>query len=118
MKIFGREPTVIIQTVAGVLAILVAFKIPNLTAEQAGLIIAVIYALLGALNAFLVRPIAPAAFTGLVGASASLLATYGFHLTQEQVGSISTALVSLIVLLTRVQVSPVNDPRPPEQVVG
>jgi hypothetical protein len=118
VKIFGREPTVIIQTIAAVLSLLVAFKIPNLTAEQAAQIIAVIYAVLGAVNAVLVRPVAPAAFIALVGAVASLTASYGLHFTQEQIGSVAVAITSVIVLLTRSQVTPVADPRPPEQVVS
>lgn len=118
MKILGREPTVIIQTLAALLGIGVAFGLPNLSAEQAGFIIAAIYALLGAFNAFAVRPIAPAAFIGAVGAIAALTAAYGLEFSQEQIGSVSSALVAVIVLLTRAQVSPVNDPRPPEQVVS
>lgn len=118
MRVFGREPTVIVQTLAAILALGVAFKLPNLTTEQAGLIIAAVYAVLGAFNAFAVRPVAPAAFIGLVGAVAALTGAYGLHFSQAQVGSVSAALVSVIVLLTRGQVSPVADPRPAEQVVS
>lgn len=108
----------IIQTIAAGLAILVAFGFPGLSAEQAGLIVAAIYAGLGVINALAVRPVAPAAFTGLVGAVAAVATSYGLNFTQEQVGTVSAGLVSVIVLLTRGQSTPIADPRPPEQVVG
>jgi uncharacterized protein (DUF697 family) len=106
MRIFGREPTVVIQTLATLLSLLVAFGFDGLSAEQAALIIAAIYAGLGAVNALAVRPIAPAAFIGAVGAVAALAASYGLDFSQEQIGSVSAALVSVIVLLTRSQVTP------------
>lgn len=113
MRIFGREPTVVIQSLAALLSIAVAFKVPGLSAEQAGLIIAAIYAVLGAVNAYTVRPVTPAAFISAVGAVTALTAAYGLSFTQEQVGSISSAIVAMIVLLTRSQVSPVNYPPVP-----
>lgn len=118
MKIFGREPTLIIQSVSALLAIFVAVGIPNLSTDQAALIIAALTATLGVVNAIMVRPVAPAAFIGLVGAVAALLAGYGFDVSQAVVGAISAAVVSVLALLTRVQVTPAADPRPPEQVVG
>ena len=118
MRIFGREPTVIIQSIAAALAILVSFGFKGLSAEQAGLIIAAIWAVLGAVNALATRPVAPALFISAVGAVAAVLTSYGLHVTQEQTGSIAAGLVSVIVLLTRVQVTPITDPRPSEQVVG
>jgi hypothetical protein len=118
VKIFGREPTLVLQSLSALLAVFVAVGLPNLSAEQAALIIAALTAVLGVVNALLVRPVAPAAFIGLVGAVAALLAGYGLDVSQAVVGAISAAVVSVLALLTRVQVTPVADPRPPEQVVG
>ena len=106
MKIFDREPTLVIQFVSALLAIGVSFQIPGLSSDQATLIVAALVAVLGVANAVLVRPIAPAAFVGLVGAVAALLAGYGFDLSQELVGSISAAVVVGLALLTRGQVTP------------
>lgn len=118
MRIFGREPTLFIQSISAILAVFVAVGIPGLSATQAALIVAVLTAALGVLNAVVVRPIAPAAFTGLVASLAALLAGYGLELSQELVGSVSAAVVVLLALLTRGQVTPVADPRPADQVVG
>jgi hypothetical protein len=118
VKIFGREPTLVLQSLSAVLSVFVAVGIPNLSAEQAGLIIAVISAALGVVNAVMVRPVAPPAFIGFVSAGAALLSAYGLELSQELVGSVTVAVVAVLALLTRGQVTPVADPRPPEQVVG
>lgn len=118
MKIFGREPTLILQTLSGLMSVLVAFGLPGLTAEQATLAIAFLTALVGVVNAVMVRPVAPPAFIAFVGAGAALLSGYGLELSQQQVGSVTVAVVSALALLTRGQVTPVADPRPPEQTVG
>lgn len=110
MKIFGREPTLVLQTISALLSILVAVGIPQLSANQAGLIVAAISAGFGVVNAFLVRPVAPTAFVGLVGAAAALLAAYGLDVSQMVVGSISAATVAVLTLLARAQVTPVVDP--------
>lgn len=118
MKIFGREPTLILQSISALLAVFVAVGIPSLTAETAALIVALIAAGIGVVNAVMVRPLAPAAFTGFIAAGAALLAGYGLELSQEVVGSVSAAVVVLLALLTRGQVTPSADPRPADHVVG
>lgn len=118
MKILGREPTLIIQSMSAVLSVIVALGVKNLSAEQASLVIAVITAGFGLVNAIAVRPIAPAAFIAFIGAGAALLAGYGLEVSQELVGSITVATVAVLALLTRGQVTPVADPRSPEIVVG
>lgn len=118
MKIFGREPTLVLQALSAVLAILVTFGFSGLSAEQAGLIVAALGAGIGVLNALLVRPVTPAAFTGLVAATAALLTSYGLDLSQELVGSVQVAVIALLALVTRVQVTPVTDPRPNSDIVG
>lgn len=115
MKIFGREPTLVLQAISALLSIFVAVGLPNLSAEQAGLIIAAVSAVFGVVNAFLVRPVAPTAFVGLVGAGAALLAAYGLDVSQSVVGSVSAATIALLTLLARGQVTPVVDPDPRTQ---
>lgn len=118
MKIFGREPTLILQAVSALLSIFVAVGMPGLTAEQAALVVAAISAVFGVVNALAVKPVAPAAFIGLVGAVAALVTGYGLEVSQELVGAISASVVTILALLTRVQVTPVRDPRPASDVVG
>jgi hypothetical protein len=107
MLIFGREPTLILQSIGAALGIFVALGVPGLSAQQAALIIAFLTGVIAVVNAIAVRPIAPAAFIGLVGASAALLAAYGFDVSQPVVGAVSSAVVVFLALLTRGQVSPV-----------
>lgn len=111
LKIAGREPTLVIGAVGSALSILVGFQLDWLDARQAALIVLVLNAILGALNAAAVRPIAPAAFTYLVGAVAALCAAYGLDVGQEMVGSINGLVLSVLLFLTRGQVTPAADPR-------
>lgn len=118
MKVFGREPTLLLQAISAILSIGVAVGLPGLSAEQSALVVAVISAFFGVVNALAVRPVAPAAFIGLVGAVAALVTGYGLEVSQELVGSISATVVTVLALLTRVQVTPNADPRPASDVVG
>lgn len=111
-KIFGREPTLILQSISALLAVVVTFGLPGLSATQAALIVAALSAAVGVVNAVLVRPIAPAAFTGLVAALAALVAGYGLDVAQQTVGAVQVAVVAVLALITRNQVSPVADPQP------
>lgn len=116
--IFGREPAAIIGGVVSVAAILVAFNLDWLTAKQAGGIDAFLTALAAAWIAFKVRPIAPTLLVGVITTGATLAATYGFELSQSQVGSIAAASVALLtVLVIRPQSTPKADPRTIDGVV-
>lgn len=118
LNLIRREPTLILSAVSGLLAIVVSFGFDALSAEQAGLIVAVLSAVIGLVNAVAVRPVPPAAFTGFIAAGAALLTSYGLNFTQEQVGSVQVAVVALLALVTRMSVTPVSDPRPASDVVG
>lgn len=109
MRILGREPTLWLQSLSAVLALLVTFGWDNLTAEQAGAMVAVLTALVGVANAVAVRPWQPAMFTGLITAGAVLAGTYGFDLAQEKIGALQVAVTAVMTLLTRVQVSPARE---------
>ncbi len=113
MKILGREPTLVIQAISALLGVFVTFGLPGLSATQAAAIVAVLTAVTTAINAAMVRPIAPAAFTGLVTAIAVLVAAYGLEVSQETVGAVQVAVVGVLALLTRTQVSPTSGPTPP-----
>ena len=115
MKIFGREPALLIATVSAGLSLLVTFQF-GLSAEQSGAIFAVKIAVFAAATAAVTRPIAPSAFTGLVAAVAALLAAYGLELSAEKVGAINAVVLASLALLTRVQVSPAAAPTRPTGV--
>lgn len=112
MKIFGREPTLVLQTIQGLLALLVTFQFPWLTEEHAGLWVAAIAALFASINGWMVKPTSPAVFVGVVLAGAALISGYGFDLKPEMVGAVNGALTALLTLAFRNQVTPEADPLP------
>jgi hypothetical protein len=105
MKIFDREPALIVNTVSALLSLIVTFNI-GMSGEQAGAIVAVTSAVFGVIVAAATRPIAPSAFTAAVAAGAALLAAYGLDVSAETVGATNAAALAALALLTRGQVSP------------
>jgi len=106
MKLFGREPVVVLNTLSAVLGLIVSLGVTSLTAETAGAIVGVATAILGAVAAAMTRPIAPQAFTAVVAAGATLVATFGYEVSQGTIGAINTVVLATLTLLTRAQVSP------------
>ncbi|MDX3643086.1 hypothetical protein [Streptomyces sp. MB09-02B] len=106
MKVFGREPVVVLNTLSAVLGLIVSLGVTSLTAEQAGAIVAVVSAVLGGIAAAMTRPVAPQAFTAIVASGATAVAAFGFEVGQETVGAVNTLVLAVLTLLTRVQVSP------------
>lgn len=106
MKIFGREPVVVLNTLSAVLGLIVTLGITSLTAEQAGATVAVVSAVLGGIAAAMTRPVAPQAFTAIVAAGATAVAAFGVEVSQESVGAVNTLVLAGLTLLTRVQVTP------------
>jgi len=58
LKSVLREPTLWLQTISALLAVLVTFGFTGLSATQAALIVAALSAVIGAVNAVVVRPVA------------------------------------------------------------
>jgi hypothetical protein len=103
------EPALIIGFLSAALSVGTALHFDGLSAEQVSLIVAVINAALAAVVAARVRPVAPAAFTGLVGAVVALTAAYGFDVSREVVGAVDALVVAGLAMLTRPQVTAVGD---------
>jgi len=118
MRIFGREPVVILNTLSAALGLLVSLGFAGLTAEQAGAIVGIVTAVLGAVAAAMTRPIAPQAFTTVVAAGAVLVGTYGYEVSQSTVGAINTFVLAGLTLLARVQVTPSSPQAPVGQPSG
>lgn len=105
-----REPSLYISAIGSVLSLVAAFGLDFLTPEQAALVIVVLNAALGAWNAYKVRPVPPAAFVYLVGAVATLVAAYGVQVPQSVVGAVNAAVLAILALILRGNVSPVEAP--------
>lgn len=109
MKIFGREPALIVGFFGAALTALAALELPWLSAGQAA-------ALTGAVSALLIawftRPVAPALFTAAFLAVAALLAEYDLNLSDEVIAAGSGLILAGFALFgIRPQVTPVTDPR-------
>lgn len=108
MKIFGREPAFYVGVIEALVAVLVTFNLPGLSTEQAGLVVALVVAIGGALTAWATRDTLLAALVGVVKAGLILAVGYGLTVTDEQIGLIA-ALVSVIGSgYLRTQTSPVD----------
>lgn len=107
VKLFGREPTLWIALITSAIMFVGTLQFGWLSGDQAGLMIAAINAVAGAINAYTVRPIAPAAFTYAVAAIVAVGVSYGLEVTPEQVAAINGFVIVVLGLLTRTQVAPV-----------
>lgn len=116
MRIFGREPALIIGAIGTVVTLLVALGIPGLDAGAGAAVTTLITAVIIAATT---RPVAPALYTGIVAAGAALLTEYGFNLSEDIVVGVSAVLLAGFSLFgIRPQVTPNADPRPADTVVG
>lgn len=106
MRIFGREPALVLGAVSAALSLAVAFGVPGLTDVTATLMVALITAVFGAITAAITRPVAPAAFTAVVTAAAALLVGFGFDVSAEMVAAVNGVVLAGLTLVTRQQVTP------------
>jgi hypothetical protein len=111
MKIFSREPALVLGFISAALSLGTALGVQGLSAEQTALIVAAISAVFGVATAVMTRPVAPSAFTTLVAALAALAAGYGFEVSPEVVGAVNALTLAGLTLLTRAQVSPTGGAR-------
>jgi hypothetical protein len=107
VKIFGREPALIIGLLGAVLTALAAVGVPGVSAGAAAAITAAVAA---CVTAWATRPAMPALYTGAVTALAALLTEYGLHLSDQVVASVSGVVLAVFAFLTRGQVSPAAAP--------
>lgn len=116
MRIFGREPVVILNALSAALGLVVSLGVTSLSAEQSAAIVALVSAILGGIAAAMTRPIAPQAFTAIVAAGAVLVAAFGYDVSQATIGAINTVVLAGLTLLTRQQVAPATPKSGPTAV--
>ena len=107
-KWFGREPALVIQGIAGVLATLVVFGLPGWSDALVAAIVGVLTAGAAVWTAVHVRPVAPSLFGGLISAVVALLGVlHVYDVGQAQLGAVQLAVAGLVAILTRPQQTPV-----------
>ena len=106
MKLFQREPTLWIAAIGSLVMLVGTFGLKFISGDQAALIVVVINAVFGAINAWTVRPISPVAFTYAIGSIVALAGSYGLNLSAETVGALNAAVIPFLALLSRGQVTP------------
>lgn len=110
MKIFGREPTLIINAAGSLLTVLAALNLDWLSASAAVAITALITA---GITAWATRPIAPSLYVGTITALAAVIAEYGYNASDALVAALGGATIAGFALFgVRPQVSPVPTPAP------
>jgi Na+/H+ antiporter NhaC len=110
MKIFGREPAVIVGTIEAALVLLLSFGLFDLTQDTIGLIMAVVTAAFGLYLAYVTSETLLAGVLGLIKAVLALSAVYGFALSVEQTGALLAFVSVGFALFQRTQTSPLNTP--------
>ncbi len=108
-KIFGREPTLWVAAATAIINFIVGFQLDALSPEQGAWIATVINALGAIYVAFQARPVAPNVFSYAISSVAGLLGAYGLDMSQEMVTSTQGLVLMLFVLVSRGQVSPIED---------
>lgn len=104
MKIFGREPALIVGALGSILTVFAALNLPGLSTGAAAAITAFVSAVLIAVTT---RPVAPALYTGVIAAGVALLAEYGFTVPDGVVAALPAAVLAAFALFgVRPQVEP------------
>ena len=104
MKIFGREPALIMAFLSSAIAVFSAFILP-LSDEQQGVLNAIVVALFGFITAALLdkEKFVPA-LVGLTKAVIAVAISFGLHWTPEQQGLALSLVVAAAALWYRPQV--------------
>jgi hypothetical protein len=107
------EWALIASAIAAVLNWMVGFNFDGLNAEQASLVMVALNAIVAAVVAWRTRPVPPGVYVYLISSLAALGSAYGLEWSQEAVGTFTAAVIAILGMLHRVQVSPVEavDPR-------
>ncbi len=109
-----RKPewALVTAAIAAVLNWLVGFEWDGLSAGQAAAIMVAINAVAALVVAWRTRPVPPGVFVYAIASLATVGTAYGAHWSQEAVGQFTAALIAVLGLMHRVQVSPIESGEP------
>ena len=110
MKIFGREPAVIVGTLEAGLVLLLSFGLFDLTQDTIGLIMAAVTAAFGVYIAYVTSETLLAAVLAFLKSALALSAVYGFSLSMEQTGALLAFVSVAFALFQRTQTEPLENP--------
>jgi len=105
---FVREPLAYLEVLKIVLAGVAVFALPGFDADFQALVLAAVYAGVGAVQALKTKPIAPAALVAFATAAAALAARFGLDVGPEQIAVVVGLISAVAALQSRAQVSPAN----------
>ncbi len=115
---FGREPALVISTIASVLGLLIALGASHLSwlhwlsAGFVAALVLLLNAIAAVLVAVRVRPWGPAIFSGVIVAAVGLLAAIGYQVSPDVIASVQLLAAAAVTMWTRTQVTPEHDPAP------
>lgn len=115
MKIFGREPSVIIGAIGSLVTLLVSMNLPGLSAGAGAAIVTFLTAVIIAATT---RPVAPALFTAVVAPAAALFAEYGLNVSDAVVAGVAGLILASFALFgIRPQVVPASSTSSADPVI-
>lgn len=106
MKLLSREPTLYLAVLYAIITVAGTASLSQFTGIQAEYLNIAIAAIIGAINAYAVRPISPVAFTYAIAAVVQLAQTYGLALPDATLAAVNGLVVPILALLSRGQVTP------------
>lgn len=108
MKIFGREPALVVGAVNSIIMLLATLGWTFLSGEQAPLWVGLVNGLSAVVLAITIRPISTGVFSQLIGAIVALVGGYGINLSGDFVFALNAALMPILMFVTRGQASPIE----------
>jgi hypothetical protein len=111
LKIFGREPALVLALLASVLKLGAAFGL-HVTGDQQALINATAAALVGLAVAAAAHDSLSAPILGVIQAMVALAVGLGLHWTADQQALVMTAAAALVAMFTRTQVTSLVPAKP------
>lgn len=114
MKIFGREPSMIVGLIESTLVLLLTAGLLKFvginTQEEVGILMAVVSAVLGVYVAYVTSETLLAAVVGLIKAAVALGAVYKLNITLDQTAALIAFVTMTISFWQRTQTSPMTHP--------